>query len=136
MVVLLHIACESAIGQHFITNPECAKTYTDDSFRIIGQTRSSFHLSALEFLYIKTQSPVLCRQKSSFFHWGYSSKQWRIVPNWPLLGSIRRIPSRVTASGYIFRSTFQSLSDVLCSDEWRTKKAFSMSKEYRRFFVL
>ena len=32
---------ESAIGQHLITNPECAKTYTDDNFRIIGQARSS-----------------------------------------------------------------------------------------------
>ena len=45
-----------------------------------------------------------------------------------LLGSIRRILSRVTASGYIFRLTFRSLSDVLYSDECRTKKAFSMSK--------
>ena len=27
---------DSAIGQHLITNPECAKTYTDDNFRIIG----------------------------------------------------------------------------------------------------
>ena len=36
------INCESAIGQHFIANPECAKTYTDDNFRIIGQARSSF----------------------------------------------------------------------------------------------
>ena len=31
-----------------------------------------------------------------------------------------------TASGYIFRSTFRSLSDVLYSDECRTKKAFSV----------
>ena len=37
--------CRSAIGQHLIANPECAKTYTDDNFRIIGQARSSFHLS-------------------------------------------------------------------------------------------
>ena len=57
------INCESAIGQHLITNPECAKTYTDDSFRIIGQARSSFHLDVLESVYIKTQNPVLCRQK-------------------------------------------------------------------------
>ena len=34
------INCESAIRQH-ITNPECAKTYTDYNFRIIGQARSS-----------------------------------------------------------------------------------------------
>ena len=48
------INCESAIGQHFITNPEGAKTYTDDNFRIIGQVRSSFHLGVLESIYIKT----------------------------------------------------------------------------------
>ena len=41
------INCESAIGQHLLTNPECAKIYTDDNFRIIGQARSSFHLSVL-----------------------------------------------------------------------------------------
>ena len=29
------INCELAIGQHLLTNPECAKTYTDDNFRII-----------------------------------------------------------------------------------------------------
>ena len=57
------INCESAIGQHLITNPESAKTYTDDRFRSIGQTRSYFHLSVLESVYIKTQNPVLCRQK-------------------------------------------------------------------------
>ena len=32
------------------------------------------------------------------------------------------------ASGYIFRLIFRSLSDVLYSDECRTRKAFSMSK--------
>ena len=61
------INCESAIGQHFIANPECAKTYSDDNFRIIGQARSSFHLSVLESVYIKTQNPVLCRQKQFVF---------------------------------------------------------------------
>ena len=34
------INCKSVIGQHLLTNPECAKTYTNDNFRIIGQTRS------------------------------------------------------------------------------------------------
>ena len=53
-----NINCESAIGQHLIANPECAKTYTDDNFRIIGQARSSFHLSVLESVYIKTQNPA------------------------------------------------------------------------------
>ena len=64
------INCESAIGQHLIANPECAKTYTDDNFRIIGQARSSFHLSVLESVYVKTQNPVLCRQKEFVFSLG------------------------------------------------------------------
>ena len=54
-------------------------------------------------------------------------------PNWPLLGSIRRILSRVAASGYIFRLIFRSLSDVLYSDECRTKKDFRMSKNVTAF---
>ena len=58
---------KSAIGQHLITKPECAKTYSDDNFRIIGQTRSSFHLGVLESVYIETQNPVLCRQKEFVF---------------------------------------------------------------------
>ena len=66
---------DSAIGQHLIKNPECAKTYSDDNFRITGQARSSFHLSVLESVYIKTQNPVLCKQKSSFSHMDSSSKQ-------------------------------------------------------------
>ena len=64
------INCESAIGQQLIANPECAKTYTDDNFRIIRQARSSFHLSVLECVYIKTQNPVLCRQKKFVFSLG------------------------------------------------------------------
>ena len=64
------ITCESAIGQHLLTNPECAKTYTDDNFRIIGQGRSSFHLGVLESVYIKTQNPVLCKQKDFIFSLG------------------------------------------------------------------
>ena len=56
-----------AIGQHLNTNPECAKTYTDNNFRIIGQARSSFNLSVLESVYIKIQNPVLCKQKEFIF---------------------------------------------------------------------
>ena len=61
------INCESAIEQHLLTNPECAKTDTDGNFRIIGQARSSFHLSVLESFYIKIQNPVLCKQKDFVF---------------------------------------------------------------------
>ena len=59
--------CESAIGQHLIRNSECTKAYTDNNFWIIGQVRSSFHLGVLESVYIKTQNPVLCRQKECVF---------------------------------------------------------------------
>ena len=61
---------DSAIGQHLITNPECAKTYTYDNFRIIGQARSSFHLGVLESVYVKTQNPVLCKQQEFVFSLG------------------------------------------------------------------
>ena len=64
------INCESAIGEHLLMNPECAKTYTDDNFRIIGQARSSFHLRILESVYIKTQNPVLCKHKDFIFSLG------------------------------------------------------------------
>ena len=60
---------DSAIGKYLFTNIECAKTYTDDNFRIIGQARSSFHLSVLESVYIKTQNLVLCKQRVDFLTW-------------------------------------------------------------------
>ena len=60
---------DSAIGQHRITNPECAKTYTDDNFRISEEARSSFHLGVLESVYIKTQTPVLCKHRGRFVTW-------------------------------------------------------------------
>ena len=61
---------DSAIGQHLLTNPECAKTYTDDNLRITGQARSSFHLGVLESVYIKTQNPFLCKEKEFVFSLG------------------------------------------------------------------
>ena len=45
-------------------------TYTDDNFRIIGQARSSCHISVLESVYIKTQNPVLCELKDFIFSLG------------------------------------------------------------------
>ena len=95
-----------------MANPECAKTYADDNFRIIGQASSSFHLSVWESVYIKIQNPVLCRQKEFVFSLGLFKYTMLKGPNWPLLEPIRRILSYVTASGYIFRLTFRSLSDI------------------------
>ena len=59
--------CESTIGQHLITNPEGAKTYTDDNFRVSGQARSSFPICVLESVYIKTQNQVLCTKVEFVF---------------------------------------------------------------------
>ena len=54
------MTCDFAIGQHLITNPECAKKYSEDNFWIIGQA------SVLEAAYSKTQNPVLSKNQSSF----------------------------------------------------------------------
>ena len=51
------------------------------------------------------------------------------------LGLIRHILSRVTASGYIVRLTFRSLSDVSYSDESQTKKAFMYVKRMLPLFL-
>ena len=83
--------CESAIGQHLLTNPECAKTYTDDNFRIIGQGRSSSHLSD----HFKPQNPDMCKQKDFIcFAWNLqvNNGNWA---NWPLLGPIRHTNNSV-----------------------------------------
>ena len=62
--------CDTGIGQHLITNPECAKIYADDDVRIIGQARPSFHLSVLKSVYNKIQTPILCKQKEFIFALG------------------------------------------------------------------
>ena len=67
------MTCDSAIGQHLIENPECAKTYTDDNFRIIEkQDRPFICMFWNQFtLRLKTQSCV--NKKSSFSHLDSSS---------------------------------------------------------------
>ena len=67
--------CDSAIGQHLLENPECAKMYNDEKFRTISQARSSFHPGVLESVYIKTQNPVLCRQKEFVFSLGLFNQE-------------------------------------------------------------
>ena len=44
---------KSAIGQHLLGNPMCAQYYNDKQFTIFSFGRWSFHLSALEAVYIK-----------------------------------------------------------------------------------
>ena len=55
--------CDSAIGQHFFKNDQCALNYDNKRFSILATTRSFFHPNLLEAAYIKTQRPALCKQK-------------------------------------------------------------------------
>ena len=61
--VATHQQCVSAIGLHFMQNPECATQYSNDQFSILAKARSMFHFSVLEAAYIKISKPILCRQK-------------------------------------------------------------------------
>ena len=53
----------TAIGDHLLSNPECAHQYTDDKFKILTRGRNQFHLKTLESLFIQTLKPDLCKQK-------------------------------------------------------------------------
>ena len=53
----------SAIGQHLIDHPECAKHYDDNKFSILAYAANNFQLSVLEAIFIESRDPVLCRQK-------------------------------------------------------------------------
>ena len=55
--------CDSAVGQHLLENDQCALNYDNKWFSILATAHSSFHLNLLEAAYIKTQRPVLCRQR-------------------------------------------------------------------------
>ena len=49
----------SAIGQHLLDNPICAKNYSDEKFTILSFRRLSFHLSALEAKFIPPKKVCL-----------------------------------------------------------------------------
>ena len=51
----------SAVEQHLLQNPTCAREYNDDKFSVLARGRTSFHLSTLEATYIKTSKTNLCK---------------------------------------------------------------------------
>ena len=55
--------CDSAIGQRLLENAQCALNYDSKHFSILATACSSLHLDLSEAVHIKTQRPVLCRQK-------------------------------------------------------------------------
>ena len=60
-------AHDSAIGQHLLENPPWASQYSDTNFSILAQGRTSFHLSALEAMFIKSFQPNLCQHKEFLY---------------------------------------------------------------------
>ena len=51
--------CDYAIGQRLLENPDCAKNYNGNMFRIIDKPLSSFHLAVLESMYISTKKAIV-----------------------------------------------------------------------------
>ena len=103
--------------------------YTADKFRIIGQARSSFHLGVLESVYIKTQDPMLCRQKEFVFSLGLFNQE---KGDGALIGYKNNESCAPFSSHVVFDPLLViqvllgvwQLSDISYSDECRTKKHF------------
>lgn len=53
----------SAIGQHFLDSPACAKDFSFDQFSILERARNTFQLHVLEAWHIHFSKPQLCKQK-------------------------------------------------------------------------
>jgi len=62
------LSCDSVIGLHVLRNPICAQNYDDKHFHIFSKGRSSFYLSVLEAVFIKTLNLILCRQKEFIYN--------------------------------------------------------------------
>ena len=95
----------SAIGQHLLQNPTCAREYNDNKFSILARGHTSFHLSTLEATYIKTSKPNLCKQKE--FVYGLK------------IHTLVSAPSMVTSftnhdvAFFLFRQLYLYISDSL-----------------------
>ena len=53
----------SAIGNHLLDNPDCVANYSEDYFSIVVCARNELELHTLEFIFIQTLKPELCKQK-------------------------------------------------------------------------
>ena len=58
---------QSAVARHLLENKDCLRVYTDNSFCIVCVCSSKYlYLDVMEALFIRSLSPNLCVQKSSF----------------------------------------------------------------------
>ena len=102
---------ESAIGQHLLDKPICAKNYCDKKFTILSFGLSSFHLSALEAVNSKSCKPNLCHQKEFI----YNFKLLRSLHIVTLFSYNQSSPSSfISKSIEFFFSSFQRLSPNEC----------------------
>ena len=76
--------CDSASGQYLFENGQCALNHDNKRFSILATARSFFHLNLLEAAYLKTQRPVLCRQKEFVYTLHSQTLDNRGVPIWLL----------------------------------------------------
>ena len=53
----------SAIAEHLLSNPVCARNYDDGRFSVLSKARNDYHLNVLESLFMKTVKPKLCKQQ-------------------------------------------------------------------------
>ena len=56
----------SAIGQHLLQNPTCAREYNDNKFSILARGRISFHLFPLKPRTSKHPNQIYANKKNSF----------------------------------------------------------------------
>ena len=56
---------QSAVARHLVENPDCASKYNDGCFHVLTSGRSRWHLDVLEAVFLLTQKPSLCVQKSN-----------------------------------------------------------------------
>ena len=84
MFELTSKTCDSAIKQHLLETPDCAKNYDRDMFRIIGRARSSFHLAVWESIYRNTKKLMVTffnRLKAALT--GQPQQSCARVSDWP-----------------------------------------------------
>ena len=127
----------SAVGQHLLQNPTCAREYNDNKFSILSRGRTSFHLFTLEATYIKTSKPNLCKQKE--FVYGL-----KITHQFPLLPLVASFTNYDIAffPFFLFRQLCLYISDSLhlftlfLTDSLEKCQTKSYENEYSTFCSL
>ena len=125
----------SAIGQHLLQNPTCARDYNDSKFSILARGRTSFHLSTLEATYIKTSKPNLCKQKEFV----YGLKITHSFPLLPLVTSFTNHDVAFFPFFFLFRQLCLYISDSLhlftlfLTDSLEKYQTKSIENEYSTF---